>query len=240
MFCPIRNSSYLISLLTITSLAYAIDYRVIDRDHLESHIQAMNRQRIEFYSAYPYLFVCEAGEATEDVAVFLNCAQTLMVGAFDHDELIGFIMGVPLKDFNVMTCGAVEKDLVEAHDTFKDIPVALDDCYYLSEMCVKSGYDRDVIADELFKRFEAALIDAGMSYNYLCMIVLELPQNHPMRPNDPAQRWVEREVVHLANNGFIHTDYTIVYEWPTLQLDGSVKMQKNPMNFWYKQVNTKE
>jgi len=213
---------------------------VIDREHLEQHIQAMNHQRIEFYSEYPYLFVCEGGVETEDVAVFLNSDQTLMVGAFDHDELIGFIMGVPLKEFNVMTCGAVEKDLVESQDTFKDIPVALDDCYYLSEMCViKSGYDRDAIADELFKRFEAALIDAGMQYNYMCMIVLELSENHPMRPNDPAQRWVEREGVHLANNGFTHTDYTIVYEWPTLQPDGSVKMQKNPMNFWYKTIAAK-
>jgi len=237
----LRITSLMTLLLIGITHMHAIDYRILDHDQLAPYAQTINLQRVAFYSEYPYLFVCENAPEDEYFQVYLESSQTLMVGAFDEQELVGFIIGMPLKDYNVLPCGAREGELILARDTFKDIPVSFDDCYYMSEMCVvRDGYDRDAIANELFKRFEKAVQTHTTGYGYLCMMILELLQNHPMRPIDPVQRWVEREGVHLANNGYTHTDYTIVYEWPTLQQDGTVKMQKNPMNFWYKTIAARE
>lgn len=198
--------------------------KVVLGTEIETLIQFLLQQRLEFYRAYPYLYEGKANlkRAKEYITWLAKLPHTALVVAYHDEAPIGFCWGTPLVDFDEHVEGSV--------DTFKKSGLKPESYYYISDLIVIQEHATDEVYRKLLKVFEGCAQSFG--YTELCLAEKNNENSHPLKPinyqsNDQM----------LLNNNFVKTSLYATFNWQTLQVDGSIKNEEHKLVYWIKQNN---
>lgn len=210
-----------------------ITYKVFKGQTLEPYLPTIIKVREEIYGGFPYFFSQRDDDPSAYYTSFYhNVPEATLVGAFDRNQLIGWVIGVPLKKVDLPEYCAADHEIIPATVKFKDMGVDVDSCFYGSDIIVIPGHQNQGIELELFNRFEQT-IKEYKKYTNLAWFHLDLGDDHPRKPKN----FVDAEKNLFTIYGFVKIGYKVTHEWDTLQADGSIAFQqKYAMDFWVKKL----
>ena len=198
-------------------------------EQVQPYLSQVGKMRSILYRDYPYLYAPDFDPELEDTSSYQNSNGTIMVASFTNDQLVGFAIGLPLKDYAPKFDPKDKK--IKAAQRFKGVQVELATCFYINEICVIPEYRHKGFEKELYKALENEVLKTN-KYQTISILHMDRGDKHPLKPKvfvDP-----EKEIFKTHN--FEKTDKQITFSWNTVQLNGSSKKQDNAMNFWVKRI----
>lgn len=182
------------------------------------HISDLARLRIEVFRDFPYLYDGDFEYEKKYLQTYIDCPQSVIVLAFDGDEVVGASTAMPMKN-----------ETTEIQKPFLENDYNLDEVFYCSESVLNKNYRGLGIGVRFFEEREAHAAELG-GFKHITFCCVERPINHPRRPEDyvPLDKfWNKRG---YAKHPELHTEYV----WK--DLDDSEETAK-PMTFWLKHDN---
>ncbi|MGQ4005074.1 GNAT family N-acetyltransferase [Francisellaceae bacterium CB300] len=194
-------------------------YKIVHKKGLSDDDRVMFTEFRKNYKNYPYLYSMEKDYEDE----YQDCYQSL------GDRLDMFVVydqeGKPIA---VSMSTPFDKKMSILSDFYKpDLDLDLDNAYYFADIVINKKYHGQGIARELYTQATNYAKNLGISKIYALLVNRD---NDPCRPDDfhYSQLWKEFE--------FSNTGLSITCEWPTFQLDGSVKMDSNKLDIYMKKI----
>lgn len=196
---------------------YSIELFVKD---IAPYLPFVAEQRIAVYREYPYLYDGKMDEEIAYLEWFSKLKHSAIVIAFYNNEPVGFITGTSLAAFDFYYAGSV--------NLFNNAGLSYDTYYYFSDAIVLPEHRNKLLVTQMAQMLEEHADILG--YTATCF-VSESYESHPLKP----EGYKELDGL-FKKNGYSKTDMIITYNWPTLQIDGTDKMQIHPMNYWIKNL----
>jgi GNAT superfamily N-acetyltransferase len=190
--------------------------RLTGRD-LQDHLDGLARLRIEVFRDFPYLYSGSADYEQNYLATYAATSDSVIIGAFDGDRLIGAATGLPL---------AHEMDSVK--DPFARRGIDPESVFYFGESVLLRPYRGRGIGVAFFRHREDFVHSLGRFDTVAFCAVVRSP-DHPRRPADYAPLdgfWRRRGYEPME-------DLVGVICWQDLGDD--VETAK-PMQFWIKRL----
>lgn len=184
---------------------------------ISPHVDAIARFRISGFRSFPYLYEGSPEYEKEYLACYEREPDALLVCAYADGVLCGVATSLPLCSGSDIVAGA--ESLFRTHGRRPE------SFYYYAEIIVDPVMRGHGIARKIYAVRERHAHSLGLPN--LCLAVVQREENHPLRPKtyvSPERIW-KRE-------GFVRTDMTFTYEWPTIQPDGNVAEENHLMRFW--------
>lgn len=185
---------------------------------LIEHISDLARLRIEVFRDFPYLYDGDFEYEKKYLQTYIDCPQSVIVLAFDGDEVVGASTAMPMK-----------YETAEIQKPFIENGYNLDEVFYCSESVLNKNYRGLGIGVRFFEEREAHAAELG-GFKHITFCCVERPIDHPRRPADyvPLDKfWNKRGYVKHPE---LHTEYV----WK--DLDDEEETAK-PMTFWLKHDN---
>lgn len=185
---------------------------------LIEHISDLARLRIEVFRDFPYLYDGDFEYEKKYLQTYIDCLQSVIVLAFDGDEVVGASTAMPMK-----------YETAEIQKPFIENGYNLDEVFYCSESVLNKNYRGLGIGVRFFEEREAHAAELG-GFKHITFCCVERPIDHPRRPADyvPLDKfWNKRGYVKHPE---LHTQYV----WK--DLDDEEETAK-PMTFWLKHDN---
>lgn len=142
---------------------------VLTGDALETALDAVAGLRITVFRDWPYLYDGSLEYERTYLQVYLDSPETVLVGAFDGDTLVGAATGTPMADHS--------EDFAQA---FADTDYDLADVFYCAESVLLSSHRGQGIGHRFFDLREAHARHLGFRYAAFCSVIR--PADHPLRP----------------------------------------------------------
>lgn len=143
--------------------------RTLVGEALAAQLPAVAELRIEVFRAYPYLYEGSLAYERDYLRGYAEAEGSVIVGAFDGDDLVGAATGTPL----VGEPDAITSCFV-AHG---DDPAAW---FYFGESVLQSQHRGRGIGVAFFREREAHARRLGYARTCFCGVVR--PDDHPQRP----------------------------------------------------------
>lgn len=180
------------------------------------YLSALAVLRIEVFREWPYLYDGDVAYEEQYLAPYARAADTVVVIAWDGDELVGAATAMPLAAHS----DAVAPPLVAAgYDTAA--------VYYFGESVLRADRRGLGLGHRFFDEREAFARARGYRTATFCAVAR--PADHPRRPAGyrPLDGfWTKR--------GFVRRpDITTEFRWRDLDEDGE---SGKPMVFWTKDL----
>jgi GNAT superfamily N-acetyltransferase len=179
------------------------------------HISDLARLRIEVFRDFPYLYDGDVEYEKKYLQTYLDCPQSVIVLAFDGDEVVGASTAMPMK-----------YETSEIQKPFIENGYNLDEVFYCSESVLNKNYRGLGIGVKFFDEREAHAAELG-GFKHITFCCVQRPENHLLRPADyvPLDKfWNKRGYVKHPE---LHTEYV----WKDLDNDAETA---KPMTFWLK------
>lgn len=179
------------------------------------YISDLARLRIEVFRDFPYLYDGDFEYEKKYLQTYIDCPQSVIVLAFDGDEVVGASTAMPMK-----------YETAEIQKPFLENDYNLDEVFYCSESVLNKNYRGLGIGVKFFDEREAHAAELG-GFKHITFCCVQRPENHPRRPADyvPLDAfWNKRGYVKHPE---LHTEYV----WK--DLDDEDETAK-PMTFWLK------
>jgi GNAT superfamily N-acetyltransferase len=179
------------------------------------HISDLARLRIEVFRDFPYLYDGDVEYEKKYLQTYIDCPQSVIVLAFDDDEVVGASTAMPMK-----------YETAEIQKPFLENGYNLDEVFYCSESVLNKNYRGLGIGVKFFDEREVHAAELG-GFKHITFCCVQRPENHPRRPADyvPLDKfWNKRGYVKHPE---LHTEYV----WK--DLDDEDETSK-PMTFWLK------
>ena len=138
-------------------------------------IPEIAKLRIEIFSEWPYLYEGDLEYEMKYLKKFAECKESVMVVAFDNDQVIGVSSGLPLSDEDE----AVKKP-------FKEGGEAVEDYFYFSESVLKKSYRGHGLGSQFFKEREEHVKHLGR-FKKICFCAVVREKDDPRKPEDYFQ-----------------------------------------------------
>lgn len=180
---------------------------------LERYIPELARLRIEVFREFPYLYDGDYEYEEKYLKTYINSPDSVIVLAFDGDQVIGASTAIPLK---------YETD--EVKKPFIELGYDANRIFYCGESVLNKKYRGLGIGVRFFKEREAHAQELG-GFEHICFCCVERPVDHPRRPADYVpldQFWNKRGY-------FKHPELQTIYTWKDLDEDTE---SPKPMTFW--------
>lgn len=142
----------------------------LEGERLRRHLPDLARLRIEVFRAYPYLY--EGDQAYEEryLHTYAEAADSVVVGAFDGDRLVGAATALPLRH---------EPDDLTRPFVQRGIPI--DQVFYFGESVLLERYRGRGLGVAFFREREAAALGRPeIRWAAFCAVVRA--DDHPRRP----------------------------------------------------------
>jgi hypothetical protein len=186
-------------------------------DQIHPYLDELARLRIEIFKEYPYLYDGSIDYETEYLKSYAECPESLVVGAFKDDQLVGASTGLPMTD---------------AADEFK-APLSaqgqdVDRIFYFGESVMKKACRGTGIYARFFAEREGYARSLGR-FDRVCFCAVERPADHPAKPSGyrPLDGYWNRR-------GYTRRpDLTTRFLWKDLD---EVEESPKKMVFWIKPV----
>ncbi len=139
---------------------------------LERHIPDLARLRIEVFRDFPYLYDGDFEYEKKYLQTYLDCPESVIVLAFDGDEVVGASTAMPMKN-----------ETAEIQKPFIENGYNLDEVFYCSESVLNKNYRGLGIGVRFFEEREAHAAELG-GFKHITFCCVERPIDHPRRPAD--------------------------------------------------------
>jgi len=182
-------------------------------------VREMAEFRIRGFRAFPYLYEGTTAYEEKYLQGYVKEPRALLVRVLDGEQVIAVATSTPLASSADIVAEAPQRFAAAGHD-----PKSF---YYYAEILVNPAYRGRGVARRVYEERERHARAWG--YRHLCLAVVERPEGHPLKPKDyapPERIWIR--------DGFEKSAIRFAYEWPTIQPDGTIVEQQNPMVFWMK------
>lgn len=214
-------------LFTCGTLFSSVSVQVIRGADCQSQMSMLCTLRLNTFIEFPYLYV--GNEYYEEMYVSCypkNPDSLIFLFYFKADrdaesQLAGILTGTPLTNLS--------EDDPEIFGAFNDAGLEISQHYYVGEAIILKPFQNKKILQNLATQFEAEIKHLG--YKYATFITVEREQDHPLRPID----YVDTAFL-WHKLGFTKTMMRSIYNWPTLQPDGSVNCVDNSVAWWIKEL----
>jgi GNAT superfamily N-acetyltransferase len=137
---------------------------------LEPHLDALGHLRITVFRDYPYLYDGSLEYERDYLRTYLSSPDSLVVLAFDDDQVVGATTCLPLRD-----------EGPEFQDAFLKANYDIETICYFGESILLPQYRGQGIGKAFFTHREAhARSLPGIRLTTFCAV--DRPANHPLRP----------------------------------------------------------
>ncbi|NOT85135.1 MAG: GNAT family N-acetyltransferase [Methylococcaceae bacterium] len=182
---------------------------------LQRYIAELARLRIEVFREFPYLYDGDLSYEEKYLQTYSNCAESVIVLAFDGDKIIGASTAIPLK-----------YETEEVKRPFVEQGYHPDEVFYCGESVLNKAYRGLGLGVKFFEQREAHAADLG-GFKHLCFCCVERPVDHPRRPAD----YVPLDAFWNKRGYFKHPELKTTYTWKDLD---EIQETPKPMTFWLK------
>ncbi len=173
--------------------------------------------RIRGFRAFPYLYEGSLDYEEKYLEMYATEGRAMLVRAMDGEKTVAIATATPLH----CSCDIV----ADAPVLMRRAGFAPETFFHYAEIIVLPEYRGRGIARMIYAEREKTA--RGFGFTNLCLASVVRAEDHPLKPRDyvPAERvWIK--------DGFQPTEAYFTYDWPTIQADGSVREEANPMRFW--------
>lgn len=177
--------------------------------------------RIRGFRDFPYLYAGSAAYEEAYLSQYLNEPRAMLIRVRDAGETIAVATATPL----ACSCDIV----ADAPALLRRAGFVPEAFFYYAEILVDHAYRGRGIARRIYEERERAARSFG--YTSLCLASVQRPEDHPLKPRG----YVAAERIWIRD-GFRRTGVVFPYGWPTIQPDGSVVEQDNPLEFWVRDL----
>lgn len=190
----------------------ALEVRRLEGDDLIASLPRVAALRIEVFREWPYLYDGDLDYEVRYLAPMKAAPNTVLIGAFDGQTLVGASTAMPL-DAHAEDFGAA----------FTGTGIPMDDVFYCAESVLLPAYRGQGVGHRFFDLREAAGRDYGYFTCAFCAVIR--PENHPARP--PGFRpldtfWRARGYAPLQG---------VIARFPWKDLDATTETEKE-LQFW--------
>lgn len=201
--------------------------KILNLVEFERYFDEIAILRFDYFGQFPYLY---AGRNLEDefayLSGYLKHADGRIMAFFgENNELLAMCTGFPLaydmgEPFNVTgwVRGSLDWEAQKIRES-----------YYLGEVIVKRNFRDTNILKQILQYGALNITQHG--YRYLTFITVERDKDHPMRPNGHRDFGDK-----LHRFKFEKLDMIINGPYNTFQIDGSYRLEDNPMAVWVKDL----
>jgi GNAT superfamily N-acetyltransferase len=179
------------------------------------YISDLARLRIEVFRDFPYLYDGDFEYEKKYLQTYIDCPQSVIVLAFDSDEVVGASTAMPMK-----------YETAEIQKPFIENGYNLDEVFYCSESVLNKNYRGLGIGVKFFDEREAHAAELG-GFKHITFCCVQRPENHPLKPAD----YVPLDVFWNKRGYVKHPELHTEYVWK--DLDNADETAK-PMIFWLK------
>lgn len=138
---------------------------------LTGALDAVARLRIAVFAEWPYLYDGDLAYEARYLQTYRDAPNTILVGAFDGDRLVGASTGTPLQDH--------ADDFATA---FAGTGLNLSTIFYCAESVLLPAYRGRGIGHRFFDAREDHARALGFDKSCFCAVIR--PEDHPARPPD--------------------------------------------------------
>lgn len=183
---------------------------------LEPYLDALGRLRINVFREYPYLYDGSLEYERDYLKCYVNCPRSLVVLAFDGDQVIGATTCLPMVD-----------EGPEFQEAFRKAGYDLNQICYFGESILLPAYRGQGLGKEFFRRREAhAQSLGGIRYTTFCAV--NRPSDHPARPAGHVSLdglWTKQGYVK-------HPELQATFVWKEI---GEESESPKTLTFWLKE-----
>jgi hypothetical protein len=183
---------------------------------IQPYINDLTNLRIDIFKEYPYLYAGTIENEISALQTYINSPESIMVLAFDGEQVIGVATANPLKF-----------ERAECQQPFLDLGMNITDIFYFGESVLKKSYRGQQIYRHFFKERELAAKNYGCNICAFCAI--ERPINDPKAPE--GYKPLDEVWRHFGYEK--HPEISAHYRWKDI---GEQKESEKPMVFWLKQM----
>ncbi len=180
------------------------------------YLEWLAELRIKVFREWPYLYEGSVEYERGYLQRYVDCPDSIVVLAFDDDQLVGASTGLPLI--------SADQDFQRAFDG-SDYP--LDSIFYFAESVLLTGWRGRGIGRRFFVEREEHARHCGSAWAAFCAV--DRPANDARRPSD--YRDLEPFWSRL---GYVRKEkIKAFFNWPEV---GSGEESQHAMTFWLKQL----
>lgn len=189
---------------------------VVTGASVEPYLDALAQLRITVFREWPYLYDGSADYERSYLQKFVDCPASLMVLAFDGEEVVGASSGLPL---------TAEDEALRR--PFEQQDWDLGTIFYCGESVLLPAYRGRGLGHRFFDERETHARRLG--YSTICFCAVQRPADHPRRPADyvPLDGFWQRRGYQK------HPE--LIAEFPWQDLDETEESAK-PMAFWLRRL----
>ncbi|WP_374601555.1 GNAT family N-acetyltransferase [Arenimonas sp.] len=190
--------------------------RLAGRD-ITPWLDAVARLRVAVFRDWPYLYEGDPAYEREYLQAYAASPDSVVVLAFDGDQVVGASTGLPLAD-----------DSAEFRKPFLDAGRPVDEVFYFGESVLLPAYRGQGIGHRFFDEREAHAAALGR-FNTTAFCAVDRDPSDPRRP--PGHRgneafWTKRGYVRQPG-------LTMRLAWREI---GEDKPSEKPLTFWLRQL----
>lgn len=186
-------------------------------ERLEAWLPELARLRITVFHDFPYLYEGSFEYEQRYLRTYAAAADSVIVGAFDGERVIGAATGLPL-----------EHEPESLTGPFRERGYKVEEIFYFGESVLLKAYRGRGIGVAFFDEREAHARELGR-FRYAAFCGVVRPADHPRRPPDyvPLDAfWQKRGYVPIPG---------LIGHLSWRDLDETSESAK-PMQFWIKQL----
>jgi GNAT superfamily N-acetyltransferase len=213
----LKNDDLVLAGFFKNSTIMAVDIASYSGKAAEAYIDALARLRIEIFRDFPYLYDGNMDYERAYLRTFMEAGDSLLVIAFDGEEIVGASTGLPLEH---QTKNVQQPFLEKNFDPGR--------IFYYGESVLKKEYRGQGIGKEFFRRRETWARQLNR-FDLLCFCAVIRSENHPLLPATyrPLDGFWQKQ-------GFERTDLVCEISWKDLEENSE---SPKSLRFWVKRLH---
>jgi hypothetical protein len=197
-------------------------YQQIYGNEIKNHVSEVAAFRIKYFRDFPYLYVGSSEYEEKYLNGYSEDSKAILVKGHNlAGDLVAVSTALPLVTSSDILSGASEM--------FQSFGFNPEKIYYYGEIILDYSIRGIGISRRIYD-----LQDVYAKRNGFQQVVIATVEREDLDSRKPIG-YLSIDAL-WKKLGFTKTSLTFEYEWPTIQLNGKVEAQMNPMVYWIKQI----
>lgn len=197
--------------------AVTIEIQFYSGKDMKSAIETLGEFRLRYFREFPYLYIGTKENEQGHFAEYLVNPSARFFVARDEENVVGVGIGTML---------STEKEILEqTAEAFRKHDWNPSDFFYFGEMIFSPEYRGRGIGKQMLGMLKKA--GSRQDATRFCFLAVDRADDDSRRP----QEYIDSATI-FQKFGFCKTSIQVVFDWPTIQPDGSVEKSANALSLW--------
>ena len=184
------------------------------------YIEVLANWRIEFFKVFPYLYDGTLAYEQGYISGYAEGKDAMLVTVHEDNEVVAIASGIALLS---------EHDIVADATSQLAGLVNINTTAYLGEIIIQPAFRGKGLSKQIIATLERFYKNLGYSHTCFLTVIREKPPMEPVGYVDPQAFW--------GPQGYIKTNITTIFNWPTIQPEGQVIDAENELVYWVKTLD---